>query len=249
MKDVYLDAIRKFEGFTQQAQWDYAQYTNGFGTKALYPGEVIDKAEAEKRFRAEVDSARAVVDRHLPNADEGTKAALTSLTFNAGDKWARSGLGEALRQGDMDTARTLFLQYNKAGGVELPGLVSRRLAEATWIGGDQTGAANVTSAIAPTAGAQQVASLQSPTSPAQTQLAVEREGGAAMQTLAALAEDRDARSMPAFPLGPEQQFAGRASELLMSLRLQMVLANRPTEPSADRQPDRRQRDVDGIAKV
>ena len=45
----------------------------------------------------------------LPTADEGTKAALTSLTFNAGDKWARSGLGAALRQGDIEArARAFF---------------------------------------------------------------------------------------------------------------------------------------------
>lgn len=134
MQSSYLDAIRKFEGFTQKAEWDYAQHTNGFGTKALYPGEVIDKAEADRRFSAEISSARAIVERHAADLDEGTKAALTSLTFNAGDKWTRSGLGEAVRSGDLDGARELFLQYNKAGGEALPGLVARRVAEAAWIG-------------------------------------------------------------------------------------------------------------------
>jgi lysozyme len=56
------------------------------------------------------------------------------LTFNAGDKWARSGLGEAVRSGDLDTVRALFLEYNKAGGKELPGLSDRRAVEALWIG-------------------------------------------------------------------------------------------------------------------
>lgn len=130
----YLDAIRKFEGFTQQASWDYAQYTNGYGTKAKFPGEVIDKAEADRRFQTEIAQARAIVDRHAPHVDEGTKAALTSLTFNAGDKWAKSGLGEAIRSGDTERARELFLQYNKAGGEVLPGLAQRRVAEAAWIG-------------------------------------------------------------------------------------------------------------------
>lgn len=134
----YLDAIRKFEGFTAQAQWDYAQNTNGYGTRAQHAGEVIDKAEADRRFKAEIDGARAIVERHAPNVDEGTKAALTSLTFNAGDTWAKSGLGDAVRNGDLTSARALFLQYNKAGGEVLPGLVQRRIAEAAWIGG-QTG--------------------------------------------------------------------------------------------------------------
>jgi lysozyme len=134
MQSFYLDAIKKFEGFTEKARWDYAQQSNGYGTRALYPGEMIDKQEAERRFAAEIATARAIVDRHAPNADEGTKAALTSLTYNAGDKWTRSGLGEAVRNGDLEAVRSLFQEYNRAGGKELEGLVTRRAAEAQWIG-------------------------------------------------------------------------------------------------------------------
>lgn len=134
MSANYLDAIRGFEGFTPKAEWDYAQHTNGYGTKAKYAGEVIDKAEADRRFHSEIANARAIVEKHAPGATEGTKQALTSLTFNAGDKWTRSGLGEAIRSGDTDKAKEIFLQYNKAGGEVLPGLVSRRVAEAAWIG-------------------------------------------------------------------------------------------------------------------
>lgn len=133
MSVPYLDAIREFEGFTPQASWDYAQFSNGYGTKAKFAGEVIDKAEADRRFQAEIAEARAIVERHAPDATEGTKAALTSLTFNAGDKWTRSGLGDAVRDGDTQRARDLFVQYNKAGGEVLPGLVKRRLAEAAWM--------------------------------------------------------------------------------------------------------------------
>lgn len=134
----YLDAIRSFEGFTPQATWDYAQHSNGYGTRAKYAGEVIDKAEADRRFNAEIADARAIVERHAPDASEGTKQALTSLTFNAGDKWTRSGLGDAIRSGDVEKAREIFLQYNKAGGEVLPGLVKRRIAEAAWIGKSAT---------------------------------------------------------------------------------------------------------------
>ncbi len=134
MHSSYLDAIRGFEGFTPKASWDYAQFTNGYGTKAKFDGEVIDKAEAARRFTAEISEARSIVEKHAPNVSEGTKAALTSLTYNAGTAWTNSGLGEAVRTGDMARARELFLQYNKAGGEVLPGLVSRRIAEAAWIG-------------------------------------------------------------------------------------------------------------------
>lgn len=134
MHSSYLDAIKQFEGFTTKANWDYAQFTNGYGTKARFQGEVISTAEADRRFRSEISQARAIVDKAAPDVDEGTKAALTSLTFNAGTSWVSSGLGDAVRRGDLDAAREIFQQYNKAGGDVLPGLVSRRAKEAMWIG-------------------------------------------------------------------------------------------------------------------
>jgi lysozyme len=148
MNSPILNAIRAFEGFTPQAQWDYAQFSNGYGTRAKYAGEVIDKAEADRRFEAAVANAKSVVERHAPRVDEGTKAALTSLTFNAGETWVTSGLGEAVKRGDLDAVRSIFVQYNKAGGEVLPGLVSRRAAEALWIGNPELVGANATEVIA-----------------------------------------------------------------------------------------------------
>lgn len=129
MIDVkYLDAIKGFEGFTPRAKWDYAQSSNGYGTKALYEGEVIDRAEAERRFKAEIKAAYDIVERFAPSLDDGSKAALTSLTYNAGTAWTKSGLGNAIRSGDIETAKTIFQQYNRAGGEVLAGLQSRRNA-------------------------------------------------------------------------------------------------------------------------
>lgn len=130
----YLNAIKQFEGYTAEARWDYAQNTNGYGTRARYAGEVIDKAEAEKRFSEAVSKAADFVDKFAPNLDDGSKAALTSLTYNAGTAWAQSGLGQAVASGDLDKARSLFLQYNKAGGGIVDGLVQRRLQEVAWFG-------------------------------------------------------------------------------------------------------------------
>jgi lysozyme len=135
----FLDRIKTFEGFTREAKWDYAQYSNGYGTKAAYKGEVIDRAEADRRFRHELDKAGELVDKFSPGLDSGSRAALVSLTFNAGTKWMQSGLGEAVKSGAMSDAKQIFLQYTKAGGVDLPGLKSRRLEEATWFQADGTG--------------------------------------------------------------------------------------------------------------
>jgi lysozyme len=130
----YLDAIKQFEGYRAEAQWDYAQNSNGYGTRARYAGEVIDKAEADRRFSSEVQKAADFVDKFAPGLDEGSKAALTSLTYNAGTAWSKSGLGEAVASGDLDKAKSLFLQYNKAGGTVVDGLVQRRLQEVAWFG-------------------------------------------------------------------------------------------------------------------
>lgn len=138
MNSSYLQAIKSFEGFTRTAKWDYAQYSNGYGTKAKYEGEVIDEAEAERRFAAELSQSLALVDKFAPGLDEGTKAALVSLTFNAGTGWMKSGLGNAVAAGDLQAVRERFVMYDKAGGAVLPGLAKRRAAEAEWIGGGAT---------------------------------------------------------------------------------------------------------------
>jgi lysozyme len=131
---VFLDKIKSFEGYTPVAKWDYSQFTNGYGTRARAPDEVITKAEAESRFRAEIGKAAQIVERHAANWDPGTKAALTSLTFNAGTRWISSGLGDAVRAGDVEAVRERFVLYVKAGGETLQGLVNRRNAEVEWIG-------------------------------------------------------------------------------------------------------------------
>lgn len=131
----YLDAIKGFEGFAPQASWDYKQHSNGYGTKAEYPGEKIDKDTAEQRFQGAIAQAAAHVDAIAPNAPPGARAALVSLTYNAGPGWTTSGLGELVKAGDWQGAAERFQQYNKAGGRVNPGLVKRRGQEAAWFNG------------------------------------------------------------------------------------------------------------------
>lgn len=129
----YIEAIKRFEGFTPRARWDYAQFSNGFGTRARYAGETVDEAEALRRLNVELSSAARTVDALRLNLEGGLRAALISLTFNAGPAWTKAGLGKAVVRGDWQEVRERFLQYNKAGGVELPGLAARRSAEAEWM--------------------------------------------------------------------------------------------------------------------
>jgi lysozyme len=129
----YIDEIKKSEGFTPRSSWDYKQHSIGYGTRGK-PGETIDKVEADRRLNDELGKAAQIVDKFAPGLDEGTRAALVSLTFNAGDDWTRQGLGKAIKAGDMVKARSLFTEYKTAGGEVLPGLVARRQREAQWFG-------------------------------------------------------------------------------------------------------------------
>ncbi len=137
----YLDAIKKSEGYSPNAVWDYKQNSSGYGTKAQPGDEGIPQdqlaAVHEQRFQQEIAKAAAHVDSVNPNLPPGVKAALTSLTYNAGPGWSQSGLGEMVRAGDLQGAASRFLEYNKAGGEVNPGLVARRQKEAQWFGGGQ----------------------------------------------------------------------------------------------------------------
>lgn len=154
----FLDAIKKFEGYTPKASWDYRQHSVGYGTKARFPGETIDQAEADRRFQQEIGSARGYVRGLGVPLQPGQEAALTSLTFNAGPGWINSGLGQAVRSGNWDEASRRFVQYNKAGGQVLPGLQARRNQEVAWLGGNVPAAsASPTSPTTTTGAAQPMA--------------------------------------------------------------------------------------------
>lgn len=131
----YIEQIKGFEGYRETPYWDYKQHTSGYGTKAANPDEVIDRATAERRLSESLAAAAAHVDSVNPNIPSGARAALISLTYNAGPGWAGSGLGELVRAGDWSGAKERFQQYNKAGGEVHPGLVNRRSKEAAWFDG------------------------------------------------------------------------------------------------------------------
>lgn len=133
LEDNYLDAMRGFEGFTPQAKWDAKQYSNGYGTKAQSPNEVIDETTARQRFADETGKASGYVAQAFPDLDPGKHAALASLTYNAGPGWINnSGLADAVRRGDWNDAAARFTQYNKSEGKYNEGLASRRNQEVAW---------------------------------------------------------------------------------------------------------------------
>jgi lysozyme len=157
-----IAAVKGFEGFTPKASWDYKQHSNGYGTRAQSPGETIDRATAEQRLTGELGKAQAQVDSLGVPMPPGVRNALTSLTYNSGPGWMQSGLGAAVRAGDWDKARGIFLTYNHAGGQVNSGLTARRQAEAGWF--DQP-AVQEANAGAPVAGFQAIPPASIPAPP------------------------------------------------------------------------------------
>jgi len=130
----YIGAIKREEGFDARPRWDVKQWTVGYGTRASGPDERPEHEELERRFQTEVGKAAKIVDSVNPNLDPGTRAALTSLTFNTGDAWTHAGLGEKVRAGDLAGTKELFLQYGHVGGQPNAAVTERRWREAQWIG-------------------------------------------------------------------------------------------------------------------
>jgi lysozyme len=140
----YLDAIKGFEGYSATPAWDYKQNSSGYGTVAQAGDNNIPpdqlKAIHEQRFQSEVQKAADHVDNINPDLPAGPRAALISLTYNAGPGWAQSGLGDLVRKGDLQGAAAKLQEYNKAGGEVNSGLVARRAQEASWFGAPLQGA-------------------------------------------------------------------------------------------------------------
>lgn len=133
LNPAFVQAVKEFEGFEPIAQWDYKQWTNGYGTKAHHPHEAITKATAELRLMIELEAAQAAVDHFKAQLPDGLRQALTDLTFNVGTGWMHSGLGNAVTSGDLEEIETHILAYDKAGGRVNLGLEERRKTEVSWI--------------------------------------------------------------------------------------------------------------------
>jgi GH24 family phage-related lysozyme (muramidase) len=130
----FVGAIKQTEGYDARPRWDVKQWTVGYGTRASGPDERVTPEQADARFNTEIAKAAKIVDSVNPNLDPGTRAALASLTFNTGDGWTHSGLGDKIRAGHLDGARESFLQYNKVDGETNDAVAARRAREASWFG-------------------------------------------------------------------------------------------------------------------
>ena len=129
-----LSIIKEFEGFRANAYRDpVGIWTIGYGTiRGVKPGDVITRAEAERRLRHElVEYERAVERATGGNATQPQFDALVSFAYNVGVRgMAGSTVIKRHNAGDHQAAARAFGLWNKAGGKVWPGLTRRRAAEA-----------------------------------------------------------------------------------------------------------------------
>lgn len=121
--------VKHFEGFSPKAFGDYKQTSIGYGTRARKGETTISKEEAEKRLNEELGVARREVEQINRKANYGFTPneldALTSFAYNVGNVSQLTAGGKRSKE---EIAQKI-LEYNKAGGKVLPGLVKRRQAE------------------------------------------------------------------------------------------------------------------------
>ena len=123
------DFVKHFEGYNPKAYGDFKQTSIGYGTRARKGETSISKEEAESRLSSELGKARSEVEalnkKHGYDFAPNQLDALTSFAYNVGS------LNQLTENGkrDKETIAKKILEYNKAGGKVLPGLMNRRKAE------------------------------------------------------------------------------------------------------------------------
>lgn len=138
-----VEVIKKWEGFSAKPIWDYGQWSVGYGTRApdehlaRYRLEGISEEEATQLLNSYMESmgksVNSFIDKFGLTVTQGQFDAMLSLTYNCGSRWMletstlRTSIIDGWTGSDLVFA---FGQWSTAGGVTLPGLVRRRLAEA-----------------------------------------------------------------------------------------------------------------------
>lgn len=127
--------VAKWEGFLPDATLDTIAQppveTIGFGhTGGVRAGEHWSKAHALRVLDDDVKwAAAAVAEKVKHRLTVRQRMALISFVFNLGPGVLRGDLLRHLNEGKIAVAAAEMLDYDHAGGVEIPGLRNRRESE------------------------------------------------------------------------------------------------------------------------
>jgi len=140
-----INLIKQFEGFRSKAYKDsVGVWTIGYGTtrragRAITSTDVVTESEAVNLLRVDLQRFQFTVKNNFLPKNTGGKQitftqnewdALLSFTYNLGAGWSKnSGLKNLIVAGNKPAAANKILEYSKAGGKVLPGLLRRRTTE------------------------------------------------------------------------------------------------------------------------
>ena len=149
LSDFGLELIKSFEGFSSKAQWDYNQWSIGYGCKCEeneYPNGITEYEATElmkKAMPGYVNAVNKFMDTYDVRLNQNQFDALVSFTYNCGKYvWTRNEssftLKKLLIEGNFSETdiTNAFLMWVKAGGTVLQGLVRRRTREAALFNSD-----------------------------------------------------------------------------------------------------------------
>jgi len=139
-----IELAKRFEGFHRVPRTDPGRahpyicpagyWTIGYGHLCESTHPSISESEAEVYLARDLQTALAATLRYCPvlaAEPEGRLSAIVDFTFNLGaGRLQTSTLRRRINQRDWEGAVRELLRWVNGGGRVLPGLVSRRLAEA-----------------------------------------------------------------------------------------------------------------------
>ncbi len=140
VSDTMLNALKNWEGLRTTAyKCPSGVWTIGYGhTGGVSSGQKITEAQAEQYLRQDLQSFENQVTNMANSAgvelSQGQYDALVSFAYNCGGgALQKSGILGMLKEGKVDAAAAKMNEYVHGGGKVLPGLVSRRQVESSWL--------------------------------------------------------------------------------------------------------------------
>ena len=124
-----LEFIIKQEGFHQICIDEGSQFTNGYGTKAKYEGEVIDRQEALKRLEIYYLKKLKYTKKTYPNFTESQARVVTAVFFNLGSASKKPNLHKALIKSSLPKIKEHLITCIGKNPKYKKGLTNRRKRE------------------------------------------------------------------------------------------------------------------------
>lgn len=142
--DDLIKLLKYEEGFMKYPQWDYSQYTVGYGTRcpsdklAEYSAHGITEYEAEQLLRNYLTNTENLINNKLIkkynlNMTQSQFDALVMFSYNMGGSWitdTSSNIHKVVASGTADNSIVDALtRWSRAGGSVKSYLIRRRLSE------------------------------------------------------------------------------------------------------------------------